>query len=125
MITTRMSNGERDWDCTSCNYINFQYRQNCKSCGLDRSNPSYESSHQDDRGSYYKSNQGRPGDWTCPNCHDLVFASRDKCRHCGTPKNGSYEQRNYDDKYDSPPPKGRPGDWICPNCNDLVFAKLS
>uniref|UniRef100_A0A5B6YG15 Putative zinc finger Ran-binding domain-containing protein 2-like isoform X1 n=1 Tax=Davidia involucrata TaxID=16924 RepID=A0A5B6YG15_DAVIN len=88
---------EGDWMCSSCQEMNFKWRDSCYSCG------------------WPKSGDGtvipRPlaGDWYCTamNCGAHNYASRTSCHRCSAAKYGcAYE--------DSPPPGWKRGDWICP-----------
>lgn len=62
-----------DWNCTSCQNLNFSSRTSCKQCGLGRPQDQIRESM-------------KPGDWICPGCGDLVFSSRDACKMCKTLK---------------------------------------
>ncbi|KAL9256212.1 hypothetical protein AKJ16_DCAP03765 [Drosera capensis] len=94
-------NRPRDWNCRSCNHLNFQRRDSCHRCGEPRTG---------DRGDLYVSFGGggrgggssfgggfgtgpdvRPGDWYCTvgNCGGHNFASRCSCFKCGAIKEDS------------------------------------
>ncbi|GAB2275524.1 hypothetical protein Dimus_010281 [Dionaea muscipula] len=96
-----------DWNCRSCNHLNFQRRESCQRCGEHRTG---------DRGDHYSSGFGgggiggrggsstfggggfgagpdvRPGDWYCNvgNCSTHNFATRSSCFKCGAYKEESF-----------------------------------
>lgn len=76
-----------DWNCRSCQHLNFQRRDTCHRCGETRAGG--------ERGDFSGSFGGRgsstgpdvrPGDWYCTagNCGTHNFASRSTCFNCGT-----------------------------------------
>ncbi|KAK9946044.1 hypothetical protein M0R45_011527 [Rubus argutus] len=86
-----------DWNCRSCNHLNFQRRDSCQRCGEPRPG---------ERGGEFGSFGGgrggasfgfttgpdvRPGDWYCNvgNCGAHNFASRSSCFKCGASKDES------------------------------------
>ncbi|KAF7151956.1 hypothetical protein RHSIM_Rhsim02G0196500 [Rhododendron simsii] len=94
-----MSSRPGDWNCRSCQHLNFQRRDSCQRCGEPRPG---------DRGGDYGSFGGRgggggsqfsfstgpdvrPGDWYCTvgNCGAHNFASRSSCFKCGLFKEDS------------------------------------
>ncbi|KAM6585900.1 hypothetical protein CsatB_012902 [Cannabis sativa] len=141
-----------DWNCRSCQHLNFQRRESCQRCGDPRSG---------DRGDFGAFGGGRgssnsfafattgsdvrPGDWYCAaaNCGAHNFASRSSCFKCGAFKDdviGGGGGGGYD-CIDMPRSRGsgfgsggggggggRPGwksgDWICnrSGCNEHNFA---
>ncbi|OIT37079.1 PREDICTED: TATA-binding protein-associated factor 2N isoform X1 [Nicotiana attenuata] len=86
-----------DWNCRSCQHLNFQRRDSCQRCGEPR--------HGHDFGSCFGGRGGggssafgfstgpdvRPGDWYCAigNCGAHNFASRSSCFKCGAFKDES------------------------------------
>nr|GMD49019.1 TATA-binding protein-associated factor 2N-like [Ipomoea batatas]GME21731.1 TATA-binding protein-associated factor 2N-like [Ipomoea batatas] len=89
-----------DWNCRSCQHLNFQRRDSCQRCGEPRPGG--------DRGADYGSFGGmrggggssfggltgpdvRPGDWYCAvgHCGAHNFASRSSCFKCGAFKDDS------------------------------------
>ncbi|KAK2998170.1 hypothetical protein RJ639_023509 [Escallonia herrerae] len=136
-----------DWNCRSCQHLNFQRRDSCQRCGDPRSG---------DRGDFGGFGGGRgnnttfgftgpdvrPGDWYCNigNCGAHNFASRSSCFKCGAFKDDS------SGGFDSDLSRGRgfgfaggmgggggggssrsgwkSGDWICSRsgCNEHNFA---
>lgn len=113
-----------DWNCRSCNHLNFQRRESCQRCGEGRLG---------DFGSF--GGRGfttgpdvRPGDWYCNlgNCGAHNFASRSSCFKCGALKDdassggGGYDadiSRMRGFGFGSGGASSRPvwksGDWIC------------
>ncbi|XP_008378314.3 transcription initiation factor TFIID subunit 15-like isoform X1 [Malus sylvestris] len=140
-----------DWNCRSCNHLNFQRRDSCQRCGDPKSGErveygSFGTGRGGGGGGSYGFTTGpdvRPGDWYCTvgNCAAHNFASRSSCFKCGAAKDelssggggGGFEG-------DMPRPlrgfgfgsggssSGRSGwksgDWICtrPGCNEHNFA---
>ncbi|XP_034683891.1 TATA-binding protein-associated factor 2N-like [Vitis riparia] len=129
-----------DWNCRSCQYLNFQRRDSCQRCGEPRPG---------DRGDYGGFSRGsssfgftgpdvRPGDWYCTigNCGAHNFASRSSCFKCGGLKDessGGYEgdmsrPRGFGFGSGGSSGSGRSGwksgDWICnrSGCNEHNFA---
>lgn len=94
-----------DWNCRSCNHLNFQRRDSCQRCG--------ETRPAGDRGDYGggfgggRTSSGfgfttgpdvRPGDWYCTvgNCGAHNFASRSSCFKCGASKDESSSGGGYE-----------------------------
>ncbi|KAI7747936.1 hypothetical protein M8C21_015785, partial [Ambrosia artemisiifolia] len=75
-----------DWNCRSCQHLNFQRRESCQRCGEMKHGGGFGG-----RGSINASAFGftgpdvRPGDWYCNvgNCGAHNFASRSSCFKCG------------------------------------------
>ncbi|XP_057967123.1 uncharacterized protein LOC131157179 [Malania oleifera] len=124
-----------DWNCRSCQHLNFQRRDSCQRCGEPRSGGM-------DFGGFGGRSFGstgsdvRPGDWYCSagGCGTHNFASRSSCFKCGAFKDepaGGYD-------CDLPRFRGfgggagaggsrsswKSGDWICSRsgCNEHNFA---
>ncbi|KAL9400311.1 hypothetical protein Peur_009272 [Populus x canadensis] len=84
-----------DWNCRSCQHLNFQRRDSCQRCGDPRPG------ERDHYGSFGGRSSGgsfgftgpdvRPGDWYCTagNCGAHNFASRSSCFKCGVSKDES------------------------------------
>ncbi|MFQ6670823.1 hypothetical protein Gotur_035578 [Gossypium turneri] len=130
-----------DWNCRSCQHLNFQRRDSCQRCGEPRPGGG-------DRGGDYGSFGGRggssfgftgpdvrPGDWYCTvgNCGAHNFASRSSCFKCGAAKDessGGFESdvprmRGYGFSTGSSSRSNwKSGDWICTRsgCNEHNFA---
>ncbi|XP_068648935.1 RNA-binding protein involved in heterochromatin assembly dri1-like isoform X1 [Aristolochia californica] len=124
-----------DWNCRSCQHLNFSRRDSCQRCGDARSG---------DRGDYggyggrvgssfgFTGSDVRPGDWYCSagNCGAHNFASRSSCFKCGAFKDDS--ATGYDGGQRSRSGFGfgggrsgwKSGDWICSRsgCNEHNFA---
>ncbi|WRX26749.1 zinc finger protein [Theobroma cacao] len=115
-----------DWNCRSCQHLNFQRRDSCQRCGESRSGDF--GSYGGRGGSSFGFTTGsdvRPGDWYCTagNCGTHNFASRSSCFKCGAFKDDSAGG------FDSDIPRSRgfggnrsgwkSGDWICTSCNQL------
>ncbi|KAI3729881.1 hypothetical protein L6452_18553 [Arctium lappa] len=130
-----------DWNCRSCQHLNFQRRDSCQRCGESKNGGDFGSFGGRSAGSMNLSVFGftgpdvRPGDWYCNvgNCGAHNFASRSSCFKCGAFKD--------DLGGDSDMLRGRTfaagfggggssrsgwksGDWICarPGCNEHNFA---
>ncbi|MED6203806.1 hypothetical protein PIB30_003098 [Stylosanthes scabra] len=136
-----------DWNCRTCNHLNFQRRESCQRCGEPRGSSTGAGAGGDYGGAFGgrgSSSFGfttgpdvRPGDWYCTvgNCGAHNFASRSSCFKCGAPKEES-SATGFD--ADMPRTRGfgfgggggsaRPGwksgDWICTRsgCNEHNFA---
>ncbi|KAE8665335.1 UPF0481 protein [Hibiscus syriacus] len=132
-----------DWNCRSCQHLNFQRRDSCQRCGEPR--PGGE---RGEYGSFGGSRGGggssfgftgpdvRPGDWYCTvgNCGAHNFASRSSCFKCGAAKDessGGFEgdnvprMRGYGfGSASSTRSNWKSGDWICTRsgCNEHNFA---
>ncbi|XP_031103538.1 transcription initiation factor TFIID subunit 15b-like [Ipomoea triloba] len=138
-----------DWNCRSCQHLNFQRRDSCQRCGEPRPGG--------DRGGDYGSFGGmrggggssfggltgpdvRPGDWYCAvgHCGAHNFASRSSCFKCGAFKDDS-SAAGFDADHVSRSRPGygfgsgsgggsrtgwKSGDWICTRsgCNEHNFA---
>mmetsp|Transcript_66752 Transcript_66752/g.104254 ORF Transcript_66752/g.104254 Transcript_66752/m.104254 type:complete len:372 (-) Transcript_66752:15-1130(-) len=61
-----------DWQCSSCQTINYSYRSTCTACKAASKGAQRVGL--------------KPGDWICPGCGDLVFSSKAMCKMCGTMK---------------------------------------
>ncbi|KAL1301026.1 RNA-binding protein involved in heterochromatin assembly dri1 [Arachis hypogaea] len=133
-----------DWNCRTCNHLNFQRRESCQRCGEPRgvgagAGGDYGGAFGGRGSSSFGFTTGpdvRPGDWYCTvgNCGAHNFASRSSCFKCGAPKEDS-SAAGFD--ADIPRTRGysfagttaaRPawksGDWICTRsgCNEHNFA---
>ncbi|KAF6152711.1 hypothetical protein GIB67_021371 [Kingdonia uniflora] len=99
-----------DWNCKSCQHLNFGWRDLCQKCGgtLNGKGSTF----------VFSTPGALPGDWYCKsrNCGALNYAKRSKCFKCSILKDES------DGVYEGvmPCPGGfvdRPGfksgDWIC------------
>ncbi|KAL2517584.1 Ran BP2/NZF zinc finger-like superfamily protein [Abeliophyllum distichum] len=131
-----------DWNCRSCQYLNFQRRDSCQKCGDPRPG---------ERGDYGSFGGGRgalsfgltgpdvrPGDWYCSvsNCGAHNFASRSSCFKCGALKDdcsGGGGGGGFDSEMSRARGFGfggssrsgwKSGDWICTrsDCNEHNFA---
>ncbi|XP_057799398.1 uncharacterized protein LOC131015152 [Salvia miltiorrhiza] len=83
-----------DWNCRSCQHLNFQRRDSCQRCGDPRPGDRADYGSFGGRGSAAAAAFGftgpdvRPGDWYCSvaNCGAHNFASRSSCFKCGAGK---------------------------------------
>ncbi|XP_057959812.1 RNA-binding protein involved in heterochromatin assembly dri1-like [Malania oleifera] len=130
-----------DWNCRSCQHLNFQRRESCQRCGEPRSGGG------SDYGGFTGGRGGsssfgfagpdvRPGDWYCAvaNCGAHNFASRSTCFKCN-----AFKDVDSSSSYDAEGSRTRgfgfggfgggrsswkSGDWICsrPGCNEHNFA---
>ncbi|XP_065867576.1 uncharacterized protein [Euphorbia lathyris] len=130
-----------DWNCRSCQHLNFQRRDSCQRCGDSRSGGGGGAGGEFGGfggrvGSSFGFSTGsdvRPGDWYCTagNCGAHNFASRSSCFKCGVYKDDSGACG-----FDSDITRSRAfgsgsnrsawksGDWICTRwgCNEHNFA---
>ncbi|XVE89131.1 hypothetical protein DITRI_Ditri19aG0126000 [Diplodiscus trichospermus] len=121
-----------DWNCRSCQHLNFQRRESCQRCGELRSGDQF-GGYGGRGGSSFGFATGsdvRPGDWYCTagNCGTHNFASRSSCFKCGAFKDDS--AGGFD--CDIPRSRGfggnrsgwKSGDWLCTRsgCNEHNFA---
>ncbi|KAJ6833477.1 putative zinc finger protein30 [Iris pallida] len=114
-----------DWNCRSCQHLNFSWRDSCQHCsdarsvGVGGGNVSLGGGGRG--GSSFGSGGGsdvRPGDWYCSQCGAHNFASRSSCFKCsglvfgvgGCAGGGRAGWKT--------------GDWICnrSGCNEHNFA---
>ncbi|XP_059461182.1 uncharacterized protein LOC132190263 [Corylus avellana] len=133
-----------DWNCRSCNHLNFQRRDSCQRCGEPR--PSERSDYgsfgggrgsSPSFGSFSTGPDVRPGDWYCNinNCGAHNFASRSNCFKCGASKDDSPGGGGYEGDMSrirgfgfgsgsSSRSNWKSGDWICTRsgCNEHNFA---
>ncbi|KAJ0985665.1 hypothetical protein J5N97_004021 [Dioscorea zingiberensis] len=75
-----MSRYPGDWDCRSCQHLNFSRRDTCQRCGEPKIGGGGARVGS-------KSSDAKPGDWYCM-CGTHNFASRPNCFTCGTYKTG-------------------------------------
>lgn len=84
-----------DWNCRSCNHLNFQRRESCQRCTEPRASSGGEYGISSFGGRSGGGSYGfitgpdvRPGDWYCSvaNCGAHNFASRSSCFKCTAPK---------------------------------------
>jgi len=134
-----------DWNCRSCQHLNFSRRDSCQRCGDPRSIGSDRSDYASLGGGRGGSSFGisgsdvRPGDWYCQ-CGAHNFASRSSCFKCNALKDESAVTGGFDGG-DMPRSRGfgfgagsggsggarsgwKSGDWICnrSGCNEHNFA---
>ncbi|XP_010925244.1 RNA-binding protein involved in heterochromatin assembly dri1 isoform X1 [Elaeis guineensis] len=139
----KMNRKPGDWNCRSCQHLNFSRRDSCQRCGEPRS-----SSDRSDYASFggggggggggragssfgFSGSDVRPGDWYC-SCGAHNFASRSSCFKCGAFKEDSAVGGGFEG--DVPRSRGfgfgggraawKSGDWICTRsgCNEHNFA---
>ncbi|KAJ6963345.1 TATA-binding protein-associated factor 2N-like [Populus alba x Populus x berolinensis] len=127
-----------DWNCRSCQHLNFQRRDSCQRCGDPRSAGDFGGFGGRGGSSLgFTGSDVRPGDWYCTagNCGAHNFASRSSCFKCGV-----YKEMDSAGGFDSDFPRSRgfggsttgggnrsgwkSGDWICTRwgCNEHNFA---
>ncbi|MQL96385.1 hypothetical protein Taro_029063 [Colocasia esculenta] len=123
-----------DWDCRSCQHLNFSRRDLCQQCGEPR--PGDRSEYGSfgivlggggpSIGALRGSDVVRPGDWYC-SCGYHNFASRANCLKCGGFKD---ESATGFEAGDAARPRvynrvgWKTGDWICSRsgCNVHNYA---
>ncbi|THF97259.1 hypothetical protein TEA_008087 [Camellia sinensis var. sinensis] len=123
-----------DWNCRSCQHLNFQRRDSCQRCQEPRTGERADYGSFGGRGGGssfgFAGPDVRPGDWYCAvgNCGTHNFASRSICFKCGACKD---DVSGGGGGFDSDMPRGRgfgfgssgsgsgnrsawkSGDWIC------------
>ncbi|KAL4194998.1 hypothetical protein AMTRI_Chr05g62320 [Amborella trichopoda] len=132
-----MSRKPGDWNCRSCQHLNFSRRDSCQRCNEPRTGGG-SSFGGGGGGGFGGGSDVRPGDWYCriSGCGAHNFASRSSCFKCGAFKDeagGGYDGAE-------PPRRGgygfgssfsgggragwKSGDWICTRsgCNEHNFA---
>ncbi|KAI3877518.1 hypothetical protein MKX03_030628 [Papaver bracteatum] len=129
-----------DWNCRSCQHLNFSRRDSCQRCGDSRSGERVDFGSFGGRGSSssfgFSGSDVRPGDWYCAagNCGAHNFASRSSCFKCGAFKDES--AGGFDADMSRLRAGGgfggggggragwKSGDWICTRsgCNEHNFA---
>ncbi|KAK3438190.1 uncharacterized RNA-binding protein C17H9.04c [Eucalyptus grandis] len=142
-----------DWNCRSCQHLNFQRRESCQRCGEPRASERGGDSYGGFGGRSgspfrFTGPDVRPGDWYCSvdNCGNHNFASRSTCFRCGAPRDesdggGGGGGHRYEGEMSRPRGFGasgssgggssrsgwRAGDWICTRsgCNEHNFASRS
>ncbi|OAY85494.1 hypothetical protein ACMD2_04122, partial [Ananas comosus] len=102
-----------DWNCMSCNHLNFSRRDSCQRCHEQRPPAASGANSSFGFGSGGGSDVVRPGDWYC-SCGTHNFASRSSCFKCSFPKEDSAVGGCGGD---APRTRARAGwkfgDWIC------------
>lgn len=83
----KMNSRPGDWNCRSCQHLNFQRRESCQRCGESRSGEfgGYGGRSGGSSFGFITGSDVRPGDWYCSamNCGAHNFASRSSCFKCG------------------------------------------
>ncbi|KAI4381958.1 hypothetical protein MLD38_007973 [Melastoma candidum] len=125
-----------DWNCRSCQHLNFQRRDTCQRCGDPKLFGDFPSGFNAGRppagASFcYPGSDVRPGDWYCAvgNCGTHNFANRSTCFKCGTFKDDPSAFCRFDSSrtyagVGSGRSCWKSGDWICTRigCNEHNFA---
>ncbi|KAF6164577.1 hypothetical protein GIB67_025403 [Kingdonia uniflora] len=126
-----------DWNCRSCQHLNFSRRDSCQRCGDSKSGERGDFGGFGGRGSSsfgFSGSDVRPGDWYCAagNCGAHNFASRSSCFKCGAFKDESgcgFEGIDMGRSRGFGGGGGgrsgwKSGDWICnrSGCNEHNFA---
>ncbi|XP_072959306.1 RNA-binding protein involved in heterochromatin assembly dri1 isoform X1 [Typha angustifolia] len=138
----KMNRKPGDWNCRSCQHLNFSRRDSCQRCGDQRPSGGDRSEYASfgagrSGGSSFGFSGGsdvRPGDWYC-SCGYHNFASRSSCFKCGAFKDDSASGGG---AFEGDVPRSRAvgfgggggragwksGDWICTRsgCNEHNFA---
>jgi Zn-finger in Ran binding protein and others len=94
MVRKLVTRQATDWDCPSCNELNFGKRMECYKCKHprygnnsqtgDRRRPSNQM-NSNDRTQPRVPRERRPGDWDC-SCGKYNFENRSHCFYCRAPK---------------------------------------
>ena len=92
--------GRKGWVCSYCNNFNYESRNKCNRCKLDKSpilnskkkivgNGIGNINKNIFEGKGQKQFSEREGDWICFNCKNVNFSFRIICNRCQLPKNES------------------------------------
>ncbi|KAK7255277.1 hypothetical protein RIF29_28684 [Crotalaria pallida] len=127
-----------DWNCRSCQHLNFQRRDSCQRCGDSKYGERVDFMGFGGRGGssfgLMSGSDVRPGDWYCAaaNCGTHNFASRSNCFKCGAFKDDLAGGGGYNNDIllrsrgfgGGGRPGWKSGDWICTRsgCNEHNFA---
>ncbi|GAV65989.1 zf-RanBP domain-containing protein [Cephalotus follicularis] len=131
-----------DWNCRSCQHLNFQRRDSCQRCGDPKSGDFGIFSVRAGSSFGFTGSDVRPGDWYCTagNCGAHNFASRSSCFKCGAFKDNIDNSGGGAFDFDMSRIRGlgfsggggggggrsgwKSGDWICTRsgCNEHNFA---
>ncbi|PKA53776.1 DNA primase large subunit [Apostasia shenzhenica] len=118
-----------DWNCRSCQHLNFSRRDTCQRCGDPRIGGGGGGEHL--AGVRPETVDVKPGDWYC-SCGVHNFASRSSCFKCGGIKNGAgainaagaLAYNHAGGGGGGGIPGWKSGDWLCTwyGCNEHNFA---
>ncbi|KAM7459471.1 hypothetical protein LguiA_036465 [Lonicera macranthoides] len=141
-----------DWNCRSCQHLNFQRRESCRRCGEPKTScGDFGGGRLGNSAFGFAGPDVRPGDWYCniSNCGTHNFASRSSCFKCGAFKDdcSSSSSAGGGGRFDGEMSRARgfgfgggsggngrsgwkSGDWICsrivylnrPGCSEHNFA---
>ncbi|OAY84696.1 hypothetical protein ACMD2_17992 [Ananas comosus] len=110
-----------DWNCRSCQYVNFCKRDSCQRCGEPKLGvPLHERTDYTSAGG--AAWDVKPGDWYC-SCGVHNYACRSNCFKCGAVKNDSGVTHSWG--FACPGQHGwKSGDWTCTRlgCNEHNYA---
>lgn len=108
-----------NWQCPSCQNVNFPARDACNRCHLPRPAP------QAPNGAPVA---GVKGNWQCSLCGNVNFAVRDSCNRCAAPRfkaelppASGYGVGKAGGKGKAPVP-GEDGNWVCNECSNVNYA---
>ncbi|XP_020583695.1 zinc finger Ran-binding domain-containing protein 2-like isoform X2 [Phalaenopsis equestris] len=116
-----------DWNCRSCQHLNFSRRDSCHRCGEPRLGGGEFAGGLINTGARPPGAVDvKPGDWYCA-CGVHNFASRSSCFKCGGLKDDGVTIAAGTQVFGygcSPLPGWKSGDWICTRygCNEHNFA---
>ena len=105
--TLRSFSTAGDWDCPTCQCVNFAKRPDCYSCRTPRP---YEI--EADIVTAPDVNNITIDGWACGSCGFHNFEHRDQCYDCKA------QRETVDSQY-----KSTEGDWDCPSCTSINFSK--
>lgn len=82
--------GRIGWICNQCNNFNYETRNKCNRCGVNK-NPKKLSEmrkkkERSENSKEKKKNKEHKGDWICPQCTNLNFGFRKICNRCQIPR---------------------------------------
>lgn len=115
-----------NWQCPSCQNVNFAVRDACNRCQLPRPAPTVPP----------WAPNGAPvagvnGNWLCSLCQNVNFAVRDACNKCGALRSKAEVRLSASpsagcgggkagSKGKAPVP-GENGNWVCPGCGNINY----
>lgn len=106
-----------DWDCPSCQHMNFASRDQCRACGTPK--PHGQNQENGDRMDSRDRDRGdrdsRDNRDRMDNRMDNRMDTRDRTDRMDNRMDNRDRRPRYHEK--------RPGDWDCPACNHLNFAR--
>lgn len=108
-----------NWQCPSCQNINYGIRTACNRCGLPKPQPA----------PLPASGRGMPvegvdGNWRCPSCQNVNYGMRTACNRCAAPKPEpvAIAPQGFGNRGRGAPVAGVDGNWACTACGNVNYA---